>query len=317
MSQQVVSAPLARPAKGRLRSWDTPQSGWAKARERLAWLLVAPSVLVVIVVALYPLFQTFRLSFTNARFGSTRPERYVGWDNYQRLWNDPDFRSALWHTIQFTIASVTLELVLGVAIALIINSNFQGRGAVRTAMLIPWAIPTVVSSQLWKFMLNQNLGVINDVLVTRLHLLDHKIAWLADTSTVLPAIIAVDVWKTTPFMALLILAGLQIIPGDVYEAATVDGASKWQQFWQITLPLLRPALLVALIFRTLDAFRVFDIVFVMKGTALDTITVAIYARQTMIDEQWLGRGAAASVVIFLCIGLLVLVYTRLVRVEEA
>jgi trehalose/maltose transport system permease protein len=166
-------------------------------------------------------------------------------------------------------------------------------------------------------MLNQNNGVINDLLVNRLHILDNKVAWLANTSTSLAAIIAVDVWKTTPFMALLILAGLQIIPGDVYEAATVDGASKWQQFWQITLPLLRPALVVALIFRTLDAFKVFDIVYVMKGTSLETLTVAIYARQTMIDEQWLGRGAAASVVIFLCIGLLVLIYTRLVKVEES
>jgi trehalose/maltose transport system permease protein len=316
MSQQVVTTPIAQPAKGRVRSWDTPQSGWAKSRERLAWYLVAPSLLVVLLVAVYPLFQTFRLSFTNARFGSTKPERYVGFDNYRRLWNDADFRSALWHTIQFTVASVTIELVLGIAIALIINSSFQGRGLVRTSMLIPWAIPTVVSAQLWKFMLNQSNGVINDVLVTRLGLLDNKVAWLADTRTALAAIIAVDVWKTTPFMALLILAGLQIIPGDVYEAATVDGASKWKQFWQITLPLLRPAIMVALIFRTLDAFRVFDVVFVMKGAALDTLTVAIYARQTMIDEQWLGRGAAASVVIFLCIGLMVLIYTRLVRVEE-
>jgi trehalose/maltose transport system permease protein len=315
MSQQFVSAPIAQ-VRGRTKVTDAPQSGWAKSRERLAWLLCAPSVLVVLVVAIYPLFQSFRLSFTNARFGSTRPERYVGFDNYRRLWNDADFHNALWHTIQFTVASVALETVAGVGVALIINSTFQGRGFVRTSMLIPWAIPTVVSSQLWKFMLNQNNGVINDVLVNRLHILDNKVAWLANTSTVLPAIIAVDVWKTTPFMALLILAGLQIIPGDVYEAATVDGASKWQQFWQITLPLLRPALVVALIFRTLDAFRVFDIVYVMKGSSLDTQTVAIYARSTMIDEQWLGRGAAASVVIFLCIAAMVLVYTRLVKVEE-
>jgi len=317
MSQQFVSAPLAQSAKSRDRSLNAPTTSWAKSRERLAWLLVAPSVLVVAVVALYPLFQSFRLSFTNARFGSSRPERYVGFDNYRRLVHDSDFHNALWHTIQFTVASVVLETVAGIVVALIINSNFQGRGFVRTSMLIPWAVPTVVSSQLWKFMLNQNNGVINDVLYNRLHILDHKIAWLANNHTVLPSIIAVDVWKTTPFMALLLLAGLQIIPGDVYEAATVDGASKWQQFWQITLPLLRPALVVALIFRTLDAFRVFDIVFVMKGVSLETQTVAIYARQTMIDEQWLGRGAAASVVIFLCIAVMVLIYTRLVKVEES
>jgi trehalose/maltose transport system permease protein len=166
-------------------------------------------------------------------------------------------------------------------------------------------------------MYNQDNGVINDLLVNRLGILNQPVAWIANPQTSLPAIIAVDVWKTTPFMALLLLAGLQIIPSDVYEAATVDGANKWQQFWQITLPLLRPALLVALIFRSLDAFRVFDVVFVMKGAALDTITLAIYARQTMIDEQFLGRGSAASVLIFLCIALLVVIYTRLVRVEEA
>jgi trehalose/maltose transport system permease protein len=315
MTQRVATAPLPRPAK-RGRSVDLPQTGWVKARERLAWLLVAPSILVVALVALYPLFQSVRLSFTNARFGSARPEQYVGFDNYVRLINDNTFVSALGHTLTFTVASVAIETVLGIAIALIINSNFTGRGVVRTSMLIPWAIPTVVSSQLWRFMYNQDNGVINDVLVNRLSILDSPVAWIANATTSLPAIIAVDVWKTTPFMALLLLAGLQIIPGDVYEAATIDGANKWQQFWQITLPLLKPALLVALIFRTLDAFRVFDVVFVLKGAALDTITLAIYARQTMIDEQWLGRGAAASVVIFLCIALLVVVYSRLVRVEE-
>ena len=315
MTQGVATAPFPKPAKRR-RSVDVPQSGWMKARERLAWFLVAPSILVVALVALYPLFQSFRLSFTNARFGSTRPEQYVGFANYARLFNDNTFISALGHTVTFTVASVAIETVLGISVALIINSNFAGRGVVRTSMLIPWAIPTVVSSQLWRFMYNQDNGVINDVLVNRLGILNSPVAWIANATTALPAIIAVDVWKTTPFMALLLLAGLQVIPGDVYEAATVDGASKWQQFWQITLPLLKPALLVALIFRTLDAFRVFDVIFVLKGGSLDTISLAIYARQTMIDEQWLGRGAAASVVIFLCIALLVVVYSRLVRVEE-
>jgi trehalose/maltose transport system permease protein len=315
MTQRVAPAPLHQAVKPG-REVDLPQSGWMKARERLAWLLVTPSILVVVLVALYPLFQSFRLSFTNARFGSPRPEKYVGFENYVRLLNDNVFATAMWHTIVFTVVSVAIETVLGITIALIINSNFQGRGIVRTSMLIPWAIPTVVSSQLWKFMYNQDNGVINDVLVYRLGILDKPVAWIANPSTSLPAIIAVDVWKTTPFMALLLLAGLQIIPGDVYEAATVDGANMWQQFWQITLPLLRPALLVALIFRTLDAFRVFDIVNVMKGAALDTITLAIYARQTMIDEQYLGRGSAASVVIFLCIALLVIVYSRMMRVEE-
>jgi trehalose/maltose transport system permease protein len=170
---------------------------------------------------------------------------------------------------------------------------------------------------MWQWMYHDVFGVVNDLLVYRLHILSEKVAWLANPTTALPAIIAVDVWKTTPFMALLLLAGLQLIPGDVYEASTVDGANKWQQFWQITLPLLRPALLVALIFRTLDAFRVFDVIFVMKTYAPETMTVAVYTRQKLIDLQRLGGGSAAAVVIFVIILVLVVLYTRLVRVEEA
>jgi len=333
MSQQVVSAPLAQPAAGSVRISDAPQSSWARARERLAWLLVAPSLLVVAIVAVYPLYQTFRLSLTNARLASSREVEFVGLRNYQLLFEDSQFISALWHTIVFTVTSVAAETVLGIIIALVIHSNFKGRGMVRTAMLIPWAIPTVVSSRMWAWMYQDVFGVINDLLVVRMPQLvdwipgiggtlagifpENKIAFTANSSTVLPVIISVDVWKTTPFMALLLLAGLQIIPDDVYEAARIDGASKWQQFWQMTLPLLKPALLVALIFRTLDAFRVFDIVYVMRGSAPETMTIAVYARQKLIEVQRLGLGSAASVVIFLCIGLMVIMYTRLVRVEEA
>src|SRR4051794_37753502 len=193
MTQRVATAPLPQVVKPG-REVDLPQSGWMKARERLAWVLVAPSILVVVLVALYPLFQSFRLSFTNARFGSTRPEVYVGFDNYVRLLNDNTFVSALGHTIVFTVAAVTIETILGIAIALIINSNFTGRGVVRISMLIPWAIPTVVSSQLWRFMYNQDNGVINDVLVNRLHILGAPVAWIANPTTSLAAIVAVDVW---------------------------------------------------------------------------------------------------------------------------
>jgi trehalose/maltose transport system permease protein len=289
-------------------------------------------VLIVAVVALYPLFESVRLSFTNARLGSARAVEYVGFRNYQRLWEDDAFRNAFWNTIVFTVSTVALEAVLGIIVALVIHSNFKGRGLVRTSMLIPWAIPTVVSAQLWRWMYNDVYGVINDLLVVRLPQLfdwipvigdniaglfpDNKIAFIADPTWALPSIILVDVWKTTPFMALLLLAGLQVIPSDVYEASTVDGASKWQQFWQITLPLLRPALLVALIFRTMDAFRVFDVIFVMRGVAPETMSLAVYARQQLIDLQRLGLGSAAAVVIFLCIAVMVLGYTRLVRIEE-
>ena len=315
MSMQADVAPLPELAVPR-RAWSPPDTQLGRKRERLAWLLILPSLLVVALVALYPLIETIRLSTTNTRLASAREPRFVGLDNFANLLQENLFRSSLWNTVVFTVVSVTLETLLGLAIALVIHSNFRGRGGVRTSMLVPWAIPTVVSASMWQWMYHDVFGVVNDLLVYRFHILDQKVAWLANPTTALPAIIAVDVWKTTPFMALLLLAGLQLIPGDVYEASTVDGANKVQQFFQITLPLLKPALLVALIFRTLDAFRVFDVIFVMKGYATETMTVAVYARQQLIDLALLGRGSAAAIIIFLCIFAFVILYTRLVRVEE-
>jgi trehalose/maltose transport system permease protein len=319
VSQQVAgtSTQAATPARRRPSLFEGPKTAWARRRERLAWLLVLPSVLVVAVVALYPLLRTFQLSFTNQRLSSVREVKWVGISNYTDLLVDSTFRRAIGNTVTFAIASVFFETLLGLIIALVIQSNFRGRGLLRTAMLIPWAIPTAVSSQMWAWMYNDVFGVINDLLFTRLHLISTKIAWLASPTLALPAIVAVDVWKTTPFMALLLLAGLQIIPEDIYEAATVDGANRFQQFWSMTLPLLRPALMVALIFRTLDALRVFDIIYIMKGTAPETVSMAVLARQTMIDLGRLGEGAAISVIIFVILGLFVIAYTRFVRVEEA
>jgi trehalose/maltose transport system permease protein len=315
--QEVV--PLAGPAsKWRFWTWGAPEGAYERRRERLAWLLVLPSLVVVALVAFYPLFETFRLSLTNARLG--RPpgaEEYTWFRNYERLFTDDDFLNAIWRTVLFTVASVGLETILGMAIALVISSNFKGRGAVRTSMLIPWAIPTVVSALMWQWMFHDLFGIINDLLVNKLNILDDKVAWLANPGSAMSAMIAVDVWKTTPYMALLLLAGLQLIPGDIYEASTVDGASKWQQFWQITLPLVRPALLVALIFRSMDAFRIFDLPYVLTAASPDTTTVAVYTRETLIQFQRLGAGSAAAVAIFLFLGLMVIGYTRFIKVEEA
>jgi trehalose/maltose transport system permease protein len=258
---------------------------------RLAWLLVLPTLLVVAFVAGYPLAQVFYYSFHRADISFVEPTEFVGFKNYIFLLQDPDFRGALWNTLRFTVASVFLETVLGLAIALVIHSNFRGRGIVRAAILIPWAIPTVV------ILLNTGLVA-------------NKIAFLANPNTVLWAMVAVDVWKTTPFMALLLLAGLQLIPSDIYEAADIDGASRWQQFWTLTLPLLTPALVVALIFRTLDALRVFDVIFVMVGVNTATRSLAIYNRQTLIDFQDLGYGSAVSVAILVIIFIFVVLYMR-------
>jgi trehalose/maltose transport system permease protein len=306
-----AEAPPTRQIRG-----NAPTTKVGRNQEKLAWLMLFPSLLVVALVALYPLIETFRLSLTNTRLASAREPRFVGLDNYTSTFDNPLWWSSFWNTINFTFWSVALETILGMIIALVINSHFRGRGIVRAAILVPWAIPTVVSATMWQWMYHDVFGVVNDLLVNRLHILDRKVAWIANPATALPAIIAVDVWKTTPFMALLLLAGLQVIPGDVYEAANIDGASKWQQFWQITLPLVAPALLVALIFRTLDAFRVFDVIFVMKGYATDTMSVAVLARQTLIDKARLGEGSAIAALIFVCIAVLVVIYTRLVKVEE-
>lgn len=283
---------------------------------RLAWILLLPTLAVLVGVALYPLVTTFYNSLTDARLGSSRSVQFVGLENYRWLLTDPVFLEAVGNTLYFTVVSVSAELVLGLLIALVIHSQFPGRGLVRAAVLVPWAIPTVVSAQMWRWMYNDVFGVVNDLLM-RVGLLDAPLAWTAVPGLAMHAIIAVDVWKTTPFMALLLLAGLQVIPRDLYEAARVDGASQMRQFFSITLPLLRPAMLVALIFRTLDALRVFDVIFVMTAGASGTESMATYNRRVLIEFQQLGYGSAVSVMIFFVIFVFVLLYVRLLRGNEA
>lgn len=301
----------------RRSKWSAPPTRAGRDQERLGWMLILPTIVVVAAVALYPLFETFRLGFTNYR--SSRPDRwrYVDFENYRDLVSDSTFLTALKNTLILTVTAVGLETLLGLIVALTIHSSFRGRGFVRTSMLVPWAIPTVVSSLLWSWMLQPQYGVINSAMVQAGFERWRGFNWVGDPGTALMSVVAVDVWKTTPFMALLILAGLQVIPEDVYEASRVDGATKWQQFWQITLPLLKPALLVALIFRTIATFMIFDLIFVMNSYATSTMSVAVYAQRELMNNQRLGYGSAVAVVIFLCIGVLVFSYTRLIKVEEA
>jgi trehalose/maltose transport system permease protein len=278
--------------------------------------LLLPALAAVSFVALYPLGQTIYQSFTDQEFlGGIEPTRWVGLDNYKELWHDQIFRDAVWVTVKFTLITVSFEFVLGMIIALVVNSSFKGRGLMRAVMLVPWAIPTVVAAQMWKWMFDDIFGVIND-LGKKTHILSHGHAWIAEPSTALGAVCAVDIWKTTPFVALLLLAGLQVIPGDLYEAAAVDGANKLQQFWRITLPLLMPAILVTLIFRTLDALRVFDIFYVFFGNRPDTQTMAIYDQSTIVGDGHVGYGGAISVAIFLIISLFVIIYVTFMRVSE-
>ena len=278
-------------------------------QRRLAWYLIMPAVLVVFLVIGYPLLQVLVYSVLKYKLDGVTPASFVGLSNYLFILTDPDFWQAVQNTLVFSVFSVTLECVLGLTVALVANSNFKGRSILRVAILIPWAIPTVVSSKIWAWMFNDIYGVVN-VLLVNFHLIPQKIAFLATPATALPVIIAVDVWKTTPFMALLLLAGLGLIPGDLYEAAAIDGASKIRQFFSLTLPLVMPTLLVALIFRTLDALRVFDIFYVMVGGQGNMATMAIYNQQWLVSFLDAGTGSAASVIILVIIMAFVVLYTR-------
>lgn len=288
----------------------------ARREERLAYIFLIPSLIVVIGVAFYPLFNTIYVTFFDARLGSSRAWEYVGLENYRRLLSSPQWWEAVWATVKFTVASVFFELILGLGIAVVVNSKFPGRGVMRTAMLVPWAIPTAISSQMWKWMYHDVFGVVNDLFTRIIPILPAKIAWIANADTALWALVAVDVWKTTPFMALLLLAGLQLIPGDIYEAASVDGATGWRQFVTITLPMLRPAIVVALIFRTLDALRVFDLVWIMTGGAFGTETMATMNQRNLIQFQQLGYGSTISVAIFVVIALFVVFYVTTIMGRE-
>jgi trehalose/maltose transport system permease protein len=284
-----------------------------RSQARLAWLMLAPALIGVAVVALYPFANTIRQSFTNEQFlRGIEPIEWVGLQNYRDLWNDAIWRDSIVTTLEFAVYTIPLEFVLGMIIALVVNSSFRGRGVMRATMLVPWAIPTVIAAQMWKWMYNDIYGVVNDLLI-RAHIIDKPVAWIALPSTSLPAIAAVDIWKTTPFVALLLLAGLQVIPTEMYEAAKIDGASAWQQFWRITLPLLRPAIAVTLIFRTLDVLRVFDVFYVFYGSRLDTETMAIFVQDTIVGSGDVGYGAAASVVMFMIIAMFVVIYLTALR----
>jgi trehalose/maltose transport system permease protein len=304
-------ASVATPAPTRRRRRRTKLQ---RRQARLAWLLLLPALGAVGFVAMFPLGKTIYQSFTNQEFlGGLEPTKWVGLRNYRDVWHDSIFRDSIWTTVKFTLITVSIEFVLGLIISLVVNSSFKGRGLMRAVMLVPWAIPTVVAAQMWKWMLDDVFGVVNDAGV-RLGFLDHSRAWISDPSTALASVCAVDIWKTTPFVALLLLAGLQVIPNDLYEAAAVDGASALRQFWKITLPLLRPAILVTLIFRTLDALRVFDVFYVFFGSRPDTQTMAIYDQSTIVGDGYVGYGAALSVAIFLIISLFVVIYVTFMRV---
>jgi ABC-type sugar transport system permease subunit len=292
-------------------------SGVERQEARIAWRLVLPAFLTILCVALFPLLWTVweSLHLHDLRM-PWLGKPLVGLDNYVEALRDPRFWSALGHTGFFAVTSVGLELLLGLVLALALNRTFRGRGLVRAAVLVPWAIPTVVSGLLWRFMFEGQHGIVNSALV-RAGLSQRPIVWFIDPLAAWVPVILSDVWKTTPFVALLLLAGLQNIDSSLYEAARIDGASAWRQFRHVTLPLLRPAILVALIFRTLDAFRVFDLVYALTGGGPGTSTepIALYTFNALLQNLQFGYGSALSVIVFLLTFGLAMIYIRVLGAE--
>ena len=285
-----------------------------KSSQRAALFFLLPSFFFVGLFSIFPIVESFRLSFY--RLILTLPwlgQRMVGWENYIDLLGDPVALAAIRTTLIFIGVTVSLELVFGLVIALVLNEAFRGRGLLRAVVLIPWAIPTVVSSQMWRFIFNDRYGLANLMLFGADT--SRYLAPLADPYFALIAIMIAEIWKTTPFAALILLAGLQGIPDDLYEAANVDGATPWQKFRHVTLPLLRPALLLALLFRTIDALRVFDLVFVMTqgGPADATNVLQFYGYKKTFAEGMIGYGSAIAVTVFLMSLVLSLAYLRAFR----
>ena len=299
---------------------NPPRGTLARRRSRQAWVLLAPLLVVLLLVAGWPLLRSIWFSLTDAELGRLDDIQFIGLENYlvaidgdwYGILADPDWWSAVGNTLYFAVVSVAIETVLGLLIALVLHSSFRGRGWVRAAVLIPWAILTIVSAKMWGWMLHDQFGIINDMLL-RLGLIATPVAWTADPDLVMTAVIIVDVWKTTPFMALLILAALQMLPRDCYEAAYIDGIHPVRLFFRVTLPLIRPALMVAIIFRLLDALRMFDLVYVLTPNTAETAMMSTFARQQLVDFQQVGYGSAATTVMFFLIALLTIAYLMLGR----
>jgi trehalose/maltose transport system permease protein len=283
------------------------KSELTKSRIRAAWFFLAPALIILFVVAGWPLMRTISFSLTDANLSDLSAAKWIGLENFETLFEDDDWWISVKNTLIFTFTSVFFETILGLMIALVLNSKFKGRGLVRMAVLVPWAIPTIVSARMWGWMFHDVYGVFNYMLIS-IGILSKPLAWTADPDLALLTVIVVDVWKTTPFMSLLMLAGLQMLPQECYEAARVDGIHPIRIFFKITLPLLKPAIVVAVIFRTLDAVRVFDLIYVLTSGSQDTMSMSVYARQQLFDFQNIGLGSAASTMLFLMIACFTIFY---------
>ncbi|MBM3610377.1 MAG: sugar ABC transporter permease [Alphaproteobacteria bacterium] len=261
-----------------------------------------PTLVVLFLVAGWPLLRTLWFSFTDTSLSDLKGGQFVGVDNFFYLFEDSTWRQSFKNTVIFAAISVSLETIFGLIIALVLNAHFKGRGWLRTAVLIPWAIPTIISAKMWGWILHDVYGVLNEILIF-CHIIKEPLAWTASPKLAMVSVVLVDVWKTTPFMALLLLAGLQLLPQECFEAARVDGIHPLRVFWRVTLPLLKPAITVAVIFRSLDALRIFDLIYVLTSGSVETVSMSVYARQQLFDFQSVGIGSAAATLLFFIISL--------------
>jgi multiple sugar transport system permease protein len=283
----------------------TKTSSRTRSERKLAWMLCAPAVLAMLLVTAYPIAYAVVLSLQNVDLRFPDENSFAGLSNYVTVLTSSLWWTDIFNTVFLMVTTVAIELVLGMAIALVMHRAIFGRGVVRTSVLIPYGIITVVAAFAWQFAFAPETGFVNN-----LPLISDSMDWFGGRFSSFAVIIMAEVWKTTPFMALLLLAGLVTIDDQLYEAARVDGATAWQRFTRITLPLMKPAILVALLFRTLDAFRVFDTIFIMTRGALETESVSILGYNQLISRLNLGLGSAVSVLIFLCVFLIAFIFVR-------
>lgn len=278
--------------------------------------LVLPIIIVLFFILLLPTVYTFLLSFSKFSLSNPQQNRFIGFGNYIKLIHDDGFQSSLWTSVLFTGVTVPLELVIGLALALFVNKAFRGRGIIRTTILFPWAIPTALNAIIWRWLYNTDYGLYNDVLL-RLKIIVQPINWLGAIPLAMIAMMIVAIWKTNSFMMLLLLAGLQSIPEELYDAAKIDGAGRWASFREITLPLLKPAILVALLFRSMDAFRAFELPFNLTqgGPYNSTETLSIYAYKLFFQFLKFDYASAAVMIQFICLFVLSLFYIRALKVK--
>ncbi|WAX59330.1 sugar ABC transporter permease [Jatrophihabitans cynanchi] len=274
----------------------------ARAERRLGWLLCAPAVLVMIAVTAYPIAYAVYLSLERYDLRFPQKAKFIGIDNYTAVLTSPYWWHALWVTLIITVISVVVELVLGMLLAVLMHRTLFGRGTVRTAVLIPYGIVTVVAAFSWQYAWTPSTGYLSAMFGNS--------APLTHNVQAIGIIILAEVWKTTPFMALLLMAGLALVPEDLQKAAKMDGASTWQRFVRVTLPLMKPAILVALLFRTLDAFRIFDNIFILTAGANGTYSVSMLGYDNLFTALNLGIGSAISILIFICVAIIAFLFIK-------